>query len=100
MKLLSVEYTESFEDVEMRSLSATVLWAEGMATYVSERLNPSASELDLSLVPLGMVRQADDRRGRLAADFLRRLESTAEKDATLYFNNTNSKDAFVPTRAG
>jgi hypothetical protein len=78
----------------------TVLWAEGMATFVSERLNPSASELDLGQVPLGMVRQVDDRRGRLAADFLRRFESTAEKDATLYFNDINSKDAFVPARAG
>jgi RimJ/RimL family protein N-acetyltransferase len=78
----------------------TALWAEGMASYVSERLNPSASDLDLSRVPLGMVREVDDRRGELAADFLRRFESTAEKDATLYFNNTNSKDAFVPARAG
>jgi len=78
----------------------TVLWAEGMATFVSERLNPSASELDLGQVPLGMVRQVDDRRGRLAADFLHRFESTAEQDAKLYFNDIDSKDAFVPARAG
>jgi hypothetical protein len=78
----------------------TTLWAEGMATYVSEMLNPSASEIDLAQVPLGMVRQVNDRRARLAADFLHRFESTAEKDAKLYFNDINSKDALVPPRAG
>jgi hypothetical protein len=78
----------------------TTLWAEGLATYVSKKLNPSATETDLGMVPLGMVQQVDERRGELAADFLRRFESTAAKDATLYFNDTNSKDAFVPARAG
>jgi hypothetical protein len=78
----------------------TTLWAEGLATYVSEELNPAASETDLGMVPLGMARKVDNRRAELAADFLRRFESTAEKDATVYFNDTNSQDAFVPARAG
>lgn len=78
----------------------TTLWAEGMATYVSELLNPSASEIDLAQVPLGMVRQVNDRRRQLAADFLQRFESTEQKDATLYFNDINSKDALVPARGG
>jgi hypothetical protein len=47
-----------------------------------------------------MAREVDDRRSELAADFLRRFESTAEKDAMVYFNDINSKDAFVPARAG
>ena len=55
---------------------------------------------NLAQVPLGMVRQVNDRRGQLGADFLRRFESTAEKDAKLYFNDINSKDARVPARAG
>ncbi|HEY7641147.1 MAG TPA: hypothetical protein VH814_15580 [Steroidobacteraceae bacterium] len=78
----------------------TALWAEGLATYVAKELNPSASELDRGMVPLGMVERVDDRRAELAADFLRRFESTVAKDATVYFNGTNSKDAFVPARAG
>jgi hypothetical protein len=78
----------------------TTLWAEGLATYVAEELNPSASETDLGMVPLGMARKVDDRRAELAADFLRRFESTAEQDATVYFNDANSQDAFVPARAG
>jgi hypothetical protein len=78
----------------------TALWAEGMAMYVSRELNPSAGELDLGLVPLGMAQQVDERRADVAADFLRRFESTAEKDATLYFNSPEGKDPVVPPRAG
>jgi len=50
------------------------------------------------MVPLGMVEQVDGRRGELAPDFLKRFESVSEKDATVYFNDTNSKDPFVPAR--
>jgi hypothetical protein len=78
----------------------TALWAEGLATYVAKELNPSASEIDRGMVPLGMVRQVDDRRAELAADFLRRFDSTAQKDAIVWFNDTNSKDAVVTARAG
>jgi hypothetical protein len=78
----------------------TALWAEGMAMYVAEQLNPSASELDLGQVPLGMVRKTDERRAELAGDFLRRFDSKAERDAAVYFNDSNSKDALVPARAG
>lgn len=78
----------------------TALWAEGMATYVSEKLNPSASEIDLAMVPLGMVRQVNERRAEVAADFLRRFESTAEQDANLFFNDAHSKDPVIPGRAG
>jgi hypothetical protein len=78
----------------------TSLWAEGLATYVAKELNPSASEMDRGMVPLGMVERVDHRRAELAADFLRRFESTSPEDAKLYINDTNSKDAFVPARAG
>lgn len=78
----------------------TALWAEGMAQYVAEQLNPSASEIDLSLIPSGMPQHVDTRRAELAADFLRRFESTSVTDATVYFNDMNSKDALVPPRAG
>jgi hypothetical protein len=77
----------------------TRLWTEGMAMYVSKQLNPSASELDLGLVPLGMSQQVDARRSEVAADFLRKFESTAERDAKLYFDSPDSKDAVVPPRA-
>ena len=95
-------YHGEFFDFEASSAYPlwTVLWAEGMATYVSKRLNPSASEIDLAMIPLGMVRRVDERRAELAAELLRRFESTAEKDATLFFNDANSKDPVIPARAG
>jgi hypothetical protein len=95
-------YHRQFFDFEASSAYPlwTTLWAEGMASYVAEQLNPSASELDLAHVPLGMVQQVNERRAALAANFLRRFESTAEQDAKLFFNDINSKDADVPARAG
>ena len=78
----------------------TVLWAEGLAQYVAEQLNPMASEVDLSHVPIGMVQQVDDKRRELAADFLKRFTATDEADAKRWFNDINSKDPVVPARAG
>ena len=78
----------------------TTLWAEGMATYVSELLNPAASDIDLGNVPLGMVQQVDHRRGQLAAEFLQRFASTSQKDASVWFNDIRSKDPVVPPRGG
>lgn len=47
-----------------------------------------------------MVKQVNDRRDKVAADFLRRFESTAENDSKLYFNSPTSTDPVVPARAG
>ena len=78
----------------------TVLWAEGMAQYVAAALSPGAGEADLGFVPIGLAERVDSIRQELAADFLKRFDSTAEDDAKVYFNDINSKDAFVPARAG
>jgi hypothetical protein len=78
----------------------TTLWAEGLAQYVAEYLNPTASEVDLSHVPAGMVQQVDTKRRELAADFLKKSDSTQETDAKVYFNDIRSQDPFVPPRAG
>ena len=78
----------------------TTLWAEGMAQYVSEELNPGASDADLAHVPIGTIPNVDARRPELAEDFLKKFVSTQEADAKIWFNDTNSKDPFVPPRAG
>ena len=78
----------------------TVLWAEGLAEYVEEQLNPNASEIDLSLVPAGMPHKVEERRGELAADFLNRFAATDTPDAKAWFNDIDSKDPVVPARAG
>jgi hypothetical protein len=78
----------------------TTLWAEGMAQYVAEQLNPTASEVDLSHVPEGMVQKVDAKRRELATDFLTKFTSTQEIDAKIYFNDIRSQDPLVPARAG
>jgi hypothetical protein len=78
----------------------TTLWAEGMAQYVCEHLNPGASEVDLSHVPAGMVQKVDANRRKLAADFLKKFPSTREIDAKIWFNDMRSQDPFVPPRGG
>lgn len=95
-------YHHQFFDFEASSHYPlwTVLWAEGLASYVEERLNPTASDADLSHVPVGMVQKVDAERRELAADFLKRFDSTKETDAKIYFNDIDSKDPFVPARGG
>lgn len=78
----------------------TTLWAEGLAQYVSEKLNPSASEVDLSHVPAGSVQRVDATRRELAADFLKKFDSTQETDAKVWFNDIRSQDPLVPARGG
>jgi hypothetical protein len=78
----------------------TVLWGEGMAQYVCEQLNPTASEIDLSHLPVGMVQKVDARRRELAADFLKKFDSTQETDAKIWFNDMRSQDPVVPARGG
>jgi len=78
----------------------TTLWAEGMAQYVCEQLNPTASEVDLSHVPVGSVEKVDANRRELAADFLKKFASTQEMDAKIWFNDIRSQDPVVPPRGG
>jgi len=78
----------------------TTLWAEGMAQYVCEKLNPTASEVDLSHVPAGMVQKVDASRRELAAAFLTKFDSTQESNAKTWFNDIRSQDPFVPPRGG
>lgn len=78
----------------------TLLWGEGLAQYVAEDMNPGASDSDLVRVPIGMVQKVEGARQELAADFLKKFDSTAEEDAKIYFNDINSKDPLVPARAG
>jgi len=78
----------------------TTLWAEGMAQYICEKLNPTASEVDLSHVPAGSVEKVDANRRELAADFLKKFNSTQEIDAKVWFNDIRSQDPVVPPRGG
>jgi len=78
----------------------TTLWAEGLAQYVCEQMNPSASEVDLSHVPAGSVQKVDANRRELAGDFLKKFNSKQESDAKVWFNDIRSQDPLVPARGG
>jgi hypothetical protein len=95
-------YHHQFFDFEASSNYPlwTVLWAEGMAQYVCEQMNPTASEGDLSHVPSGSVQKVDAKRQELAADFLKKFISTQETDAKVWFNDIRSQDPLVPARGG
>ncbi|WP_158821321.1 hypothetical protein [Granulicella sp. S156] len=78
----------------------TRLWAEGMATYVSRRLNPTAPNMDALWIEDPQVKVLDDREQVIAADFLSHFDSTSQRDASLYFLDDQSKDTKIPARAG
>ncbi|WP_031370048.1 hypothetical protein [Lysobacter antibioticus] len=62
------------------------LWSEGIATYVSERLNPDASLLQVLLDDRKLA-QADAATVRdLAAGLLKVLDSVAPDDSNRYFS--------------
>ena len=78
----------------------TRLWAEGMATYVSRRLNPAAANMDTLSIEDPQVKVLEDREQIIAADFLSHFDSMSQKDASPYFLDDQSKDEKIPARAG
>jgi hypothetical protein len=75
------------------------LWAEGMATYVAHRLNPTATNFDLMTIDPKETVQLDARMSSIATDFVSRFSSSSQADGTLYFSD-DSKSSLVPARAG
>ena len=76
------------------------LWAEGLATYASEILNPGSSLKDLMLdLPANMVREINDDLLNHWVDLESKLESRKDEDYESYFllSSTNQK---VIKRAG
>lgn len=76
------------------------LWAEGLATYISSVLNPTADLEALMLdFPVGLVAQCTKVMEFLIADLTSRLESDAEEDYETYFLPSLEHER-VPKRAG
>lgn len=75
------------------------LWAEGMATFVAHRLNPGASTYDLTWISPRDVSRMDSRMKGMTARFRRRLNSTSQAEAAVFFSD-DGRDAEVPPRAG
>ncbi|MGE0526290.1 MAG: DUF2268 domain-containing putative Zn-dependent protease [Bdellovibrionales bacterium] len=76
------------------------LWAEGLATYVSEALNPGSSLRDIMLdIPEGLVKACEEDMAYLWFDFQSVLDTSDEAAYERYFL-LSSKDPRVPRRAG
>jgi hypothetical protein len=74
------------------------LWAEGLATYVSWRMNPSADENDV-LFDATLADRARPLLPALAADLLRNLRSKDPDEYDKYFLGSGT-DKNIPGRSG
>jgi hypothetical protein len=76
------------------------LWMEGLAVYVSEQLNPGATDADLLLISPGPIRPGVDANLRRAVRAIRaRLDSTVQQDyAAFFYGNSSFED--LPSRSG
>jgi len=75
-----------------------MLWTEGAATYVSERLNPNAALLHVLLDDAHLADADATTRRELAAALLASLDSTQEADALRFFSA--GQKGPLPARGG
>lgn len=76
------------------------LWAEGMATFISERLSPSATYMDTMWMTDKKVADLYTDSAVLAASFLHSFDSTAQADADNCFLQDVSSDPNIPGHTG
>jgi hypothetical protein len=74
------------------------LWSEGLATYVSWRMNPTIS-LDTALLQPGIPEAAKPRLADIAKDLLAHLDEKSQPTYLHYFV-ANKQPAGYPPRAG
>ena len=75
------------------------LWAEGLATLVARRLNPSASDAAIFGLPPNTPERVLRQLPALAAHMRARLDSTSQQDYAELFPG-NEPDAPLPRRGG
>jgi hypothetical protein len=74
------------------------MWVEGLATYVSERMNPGLDAQQVLWYPRDMVAKMEPNRSRAAQLMLRDIEKTGP-DGDRWFVSSTSVDG-LPVRAG
>jgi len=74
------------------------LWIEGVATYVSERLNPDASLLHVLLDDEELLRRGPVYRRQVALTLLDRIDSRRDADLAAFFSSGYRGE--WPARAG
>lgn len=96
-ELFHVYHSQYFPEEQVMWIA---LWAEGLATYASEKLNPKASFKDLLLdLPEGMVKRIENDIAFHWNDLKSKLKSTNEDDYESYFS-VSSEETRIVTRAG
>lgn len=74
------------------------LWSEGLAVYVASRLNPGATNRELTLTD-EMIREADARLGAIAAEIRSQLDDTSELTYRDFFLGAGKRED-LPKRVG
>jgi hypothetical protein len=74
------------------------LWSEGLATFVSWRMNPAVS-LDIALLQPGIPEGARPRMPAIATELLAHLEERDESTYARYFEGNKQPEGYPP-RAG
>jgi hypothetical protein len=89
------------DDLEDRQEIWRNLWAEGLATYMSEVLTPNATAADALMLPRDLEQRAQPLTARMAAELLGGLDGTDEKLFSKYFTTgTGVERHGIPPRAG
>jgi hypothetical protein len=96
-ELFHVYNAQFFSECE---LVRCALWMEGLAVYVSEQLNPGASDADLLLTSPRPIRPVVDANLSRAVCAIRaRLDSAVEQDYEAFFTGSSSFED-LPPRSG
>ena len=89
------------DDLEDRQEIWRNLWAEGLATYMSEVLTPKASAADALMVPRDLAERAEPLTPRMAGELLRGLDGMDEDLFRTYFSyDPRREQRGIPPRAG
>jgi uncharacterized protein YjaZ len=89
------------DDLEDRQEIWRNLWAEGLATYMSQILTPNATVADALMLPRDLEQQAEPLTARMATELLAALDGTDEATFRIYFTyNPNIERHGIPSRAG
>lgn len=97
------ELFHQYHDQVQPELSAdealwTSLWQEGLATYVSQQMNPGAT-VSQALMSSSLAADCEPKLPTMAAELLRNIDSTDPKEYAAFFYGNNGR-ADVPSRAG
>lgn len=87
------------DDEEGRAPIWRALWAEGLATYVSMKLNPGVTLQDALILPKNLIELAQPHLPGLIADLLPLLDQTNHAVFAEFFQYHRSESA-IPSRVG